>query len=93
MEQLPETMAAWPAVLGNTDALAAELSKPAAAKFCGRPMATPEPAVTRGMPAKARPMRIKSSLLMASMTAMPTALALNSAMRAAIAPGPRATTS
>jgi hypothetical protein len=87
-EQLPDTMACSPCAAGRR---AASLLG-ATPKLPGRPMATPEPAVTSGMPLRAGPRRSRSSLDTASTTAMRTPSAAVASMRARMAASPCATT-
>ena len=87
-EQLPETIARAPAASGNT----LERVDGAMSKFAGRPIATPEPAVTSGRSFNAGPIRSKSSLLMASTIAIPTPWLRSSSIRRRIAASPAATT-
>ena len=85
-EQLPATTACVPAA--RAGAVAAPGVRP---QFAGRPMATPEPAVTSGMSFSAGPSTSRSSLDTASTMAISTPSARSAAMRSRIA-APRATT-
>ena len=82
-EQLPATTACVPARAG---AVAAPGVRP---QFAGRPMATPEPAVTSGMSFSAGPSTSRSSLDTASTMAISTFAQRGDALGIAL---PRATT-
>ena len=87
-EQLPETTACCPTAGGKALAVL-EGARP---KLPGKPIATPEPAVTSGMPLRAGARRIRSSLEIASTTARRTPWLRSWAMRAWMAAPPCATT-
>ena len=87
-EQLPDTTACQPLASGKRLACT-EGVKP---KLAGKPIATPEPAVTSGMPLRARPRRSRWSLDSASTTATLTPSACNCVMRSRTASAPRSTT-
>lgn len=61
-------------------------------KLPGKPIATPEPAVTRGISFSAGPSLSRSALLTASTIAIPTPSAFKAVMRARMASEPSATT-
>ncbi len=87
LEQLPETIAAVPDAGGSTAAPALGASP----WFCGRPIATPEPATSNGRSAKARPIVIRSASAIASTIASETPSAFSAAMRARTASVPART--
>ena len=87
-EQLPAITACSPLAPGRVAALAFG----AMPKFAGKPIATPEPAVTKGISASAGAKRCKSALLTASTIATPTPCCLSPAIRCWIAAVPCATT-
>ena len=74
-EQLPDTTACKPVAAGKTLAVL----DGAMPKLPGKPIATPEPAVTSGMALRAGPRRMRSALEMASTTASRAPCALRPA--------------